>query len=427
MPRGPVVASPVPGAVPQNPGDVIQSSVWNATVNDIYNIFNTIQPIEYGGNGVADGKPLDNSFGIKNSTDLTKIGIFSAANIPTATTRTYTLPATSGTLALTSDTINASNLAISASVSANALTVSLKGADGNDPSPTNVVNVLFRNVTPATGTPTSIAITAATSLVISSGSTVGFSNATAGRVWIVGFNDGGTFRLGAVNVLSGTSIMALRDGIYSSTAEGGAGAADSAQVIYTGTAVVSKAMAILGYMEWSAGLTAAGTWSIVPTEIQLFGEATSLPGEVIQSKRTSTGQLASGTTTVPLDDTIPQITEGVEFMTVAISPKGAPNLINATAKGYYAHTADNAFVAQSIFRDSIANSLATSSAFMPFNGSSSEALTDVTVLAASTSSTTFRVRTGAQTAGDIQINGSNGSRRYGGVLNSFIEVEEIMA
>lgn len=53
MPRGPVVASPVPGAVPQNPGDVIQSSVWNATVNDIYNIFNTAQPIEYGGSNAS--------------------------------------------------------------------------------------------------------------------------------------------------------------------------------------------------------------------------------------------------------------------------------------------------------------------------------------------------------------------------------------
>ena len=53
MPRGPVVATPVPGAVPQNPGDVIQSSVWNATVNDIYNILNTIQPMEYGGSNAS--------------------------------------------------------------------------------------------------------------------------------------------------------------------------------------------------------------------------------------------------------------------------------------------------------------------------------------------------------------------------------------
>lgn len=103
MPRGPVVASPVPGAVPQNPGDVIQSSVWNATVDDIYNIFNTIQPIEYGGNGVADGKPLDNSFGVKNSTDPTKVMTFDASGITTGTTRVLTAPNASGTIALTSD------------------------------------------------------------------------------------------------------------------------------------------------------------------------------------------------------------------------------------------------------------------------------------------------------------------------------------
>jgi len=367
-----------------------------------------------------------NLFRLRDNADETKLAAFDLSNIPTATTRTYNLPAASGILALKSE-IGVPSIAISASVSANALTISLKGADGNDPSASNPVNIAFRNPALATGTPVNLPVTAASSLLISSGSTMGFANATAGRLWVVGFNDAGTFRLGAVNVRSGSDIMPLRDGINSATAEGGAGAADSAQVIYAGATVSSKAMTILGYMDWSAGLATAGTWAIVPTTIQLFGIAIPLPGEVIQSKRTSVSQLASGNTTVPLDDTIPQINEGFEFITVAISPYAASNLVNATAKGYYAFDVDNAFVAQSIFRDATANALATSGTFMPFNGSACEILTDVSVLAATGSSTTFRVRTGAQIAGNIQINGSNGSRRYGGALNSFIEVKEIMA
>jgi len=165
-----------------------------------------------------------------------------------------------------------SNIGLVASVASSALTIAIKGVDGNDPSATNPVFVPFRSPTAATGVPVVRRVIAANSLVISSGSTMGFTSATAGRLWIVAFDDAGTIRLGAINCLSGTSIYALRDSLLvSSTAEGGAGAADSAQVFYTGTAVTTKALRILGYMEWSAGLTTAGTWDIVPTTIQVSG------------------------------------------------------------------------------------------------------------------------------------------------------------
>jgi len=424
MPRGPVVASPVPGAVPQNPGDVIQSSVWNATVNDIYNIFNTIQPIEYGGTGVSDGKPLDNSFGIKNSTDPTKVGVFSAAGIPTTTTRTYTLPAASGTLALTTDV--GGNIGLAASVAANALTIALKGADGNDPSASNAVNINFRNVTPGAGTSTNLSITAATSLVISSGSTMGFTSASAGRLWIVGFNDGGTFRLGAVNVLSSQDVYPLRDGIYSSTAEGGAGTADSAQVIYTATAITDKAMTILGYMDWAAGLVTAGTWAIAPTTIQLMEPGIAKPGETIQIRRTTASSLGSGTVTTPVDDTIPQITEGTEFMTVAISPAQAPNLLSVSSKAFYNHTVDGAFVTNALFRDATANAITASSIYLVLGGGGGDSLVNVAVKAGAVTSTTFRIRGGANIGGTLRFNGAI-ARYYGGVINSFLEVQEIMA
>jgi hypothetical protein len=146
------------------------------------------------------------------------------------------------------------------------------------------VHVCFRNVTAATGNFAVVTLTAATSLVISSGSTMGAANATPFRLWIVGFNDGGTFRLGAIKCAAAGRIHPLQDDVLaSSTAEGGAGAADSAGVIYTGTAVSAKACRILGYVEWSSGLTTVGTWAIVPTKIQLFGAGIRLPGETVQT------------------------------------------------------------------------------------------------------------------------------------------------
>lgn len=104
MPRsGPVGTYSLPGAQKtQVPDTPILSGVNNQGYADIEQTFNTIQPVAYGGNGVGDGKPLANSFGIRDNADLTKLAIFDVASIPTATTRTYAFPATSGTLALTS-------------------------------------------------------------------------------------------------------------------------------------------------------------------------------------------------------------------------------------------------------------------------------------------------------------------------------------
>ena len=213
---------------------------------------------------------------------------------------------------------------LAASVSANALTISLKGADGNDPSAGNPVTIPFRNVTPATGTPSLVSVAAATSLVINSGSTMGFASATAGRIWIVAFNDAGTVRLGAINCRSGTNIYPLGGvGIASSTAEGGAGAADSAHVFYTGTAVTSKAFAILGYMDWAAGLTAAGTWDIVPTTIRLFSEGCKLPGDTVQSANQETQTNATASTATWTDTN----------STVSLSPTAAPNVVAVFAAG----------------------------------------------------------------------------------------------
>ncbi len=213
---------------------------------------------------------------------------------------------------------------LAAAVASNALTISLKGADGNDPAAGNPVSLAFRNVSLPTGTPSVLTATAALSLVISSGSTLGFTSATAGRIWIVAFNDGGTLRLGAINCRSGTDIYPLGGTkVASSTAEGGAGAADSAHVFYTGTAVTSKAFKILGYMDWSAGLTTAGTWAIVPTTIKLFDLGDKLPGDVIQSVSSTTQTNTTTTNTTFVDTT----------SVVTMVPSAAPNVVAVVATG----------------------------------------------------------------------------------------------
>lgn len=91
MSRGPVIYSPPPGTEPQNPGDVIQSAVWNAFVQDVTLTFNTIQPKEYGGTDSSDLSLNASDFRVKDGTDLTKRIAFNAASITTGTTRTITM------------------------------------------------------------------------------------------------------------------------------------------------------------------------------------------------------------------------------------------------------------------------------------------------------------------------------------------------
>lgn len=185
------------------------------------------------------------------------------------------------------------NLGLAASVAGNALTIALKGADGNDPSATNPVLVPTRNTTATTGTPSWLSVTAASSIVVSSGSTLGTVNSTAFKLYVVGFNDAGTFRMGVINISAAGYLDA--GVLVSSTAEGGAGAADSINTFYTGTAVTSKAYCILGYVEYSSGLATAGTYASAPTKIQIYG-AGSVPPLRAPTMQTFT---SSGTWTKP--------------------------------------------------------------------------------------------------------------------------------
>jgi ribosomal protein L11 len=313
------------------------------------------------------------------------------------------------------------------SVGAGALTIALKTLAGNDPSAADPVYVIFRNATAGTGDYTVLTITAATSLVISSGSSMGVAaNNTAFKVWLVGFNDAGTFRFGLINNLSGADIYPLAGfGIAASTAEGGAGSADSAQTFYTGVAVAAKAYVPLAYMAWESGLAAAGTWSAGPTRTQIYGPGVPLPGQVVQIARSDVGTVATGTTQTPIDNTIPQNTEGDQYLSKAITPTSACNILNASAALQLAvSTAANVCVA--MFRDSTANAIASMLSTISNTAYSLGININTSFLANSAVTTTLKVRAGQPGVNTMTINGNAGAGVFGGTMNSYLELREIM-
>lgn len=213
--------------------------------------------------------------------------------------------------------------------SASAVTFAIKTLAGVDPSATDIVYFVFRNTTAATGNYVVIQVTAALSLVVSSGSTLGTASSNVPfKLWLVAFNDAGTVRLGIINNVLGaaspTSVYPLGQfPIATSTAEGGAGGADSAQVFYTGTAVTSKAYAILGYAAYETGVTTAGAWASTPTRLQLFGDGVPLPGARMNP--------AYGTATTAT--TCSSTTKVQTNTQVTITPSSATSLVLVRATG----------------------------------------------------------------------------------------------
>jgi hypothetical protein len=151
------------------------------------------------------------------------------------------------------------------------------------------------------------------------------------------------------------------------------------------------------------------------------------PGAVIQVVNFQTGALATGTTTLPTDNTIPQNTEGNEYMTLSITPKSVTSklLIDVVWQG--SHSAAGIGFTIALFQDSTVNALATSmnsvtSANYQFTTTLRHYMTAGTV-----SSTTFKVRAGSGTAGTTTFNGWGAAVQYGGVLASSITITEIGA
>lgn len=313
------------------------------------------------------------------------------------------------------------NLTITSTRLLDAETIAIKTLAGTDPSPTDPVRIAFNTTT---GGFEVLELTAPLSVTISSGSTLGATSGQPFRLWLTVFNDAGTFELGAIKCALSDGVYGLQDNVLeSSTAEGGAGGADSAGVIYTGSAVTSKMMRVLGYLEYT--LTTAGTWDAAPSLVRLWGRGDKLPGDTVQVRRNQTGAHSTTTAVIPLDDTIPQNTEGTELMTQAITPKSALNLLFIEHKGYYTNSSNSVNREVALFQDSVANALAA--AYISDAANYTNILSLRHLMAAGTaSSITFKIRYGSNAATTLAINGSASARNFGGVIPSFLEVTEIM-
>lgn len=147
-------------------------------------------------------------------------------------------------------------------------------------------------------------------------------------------------------------------------------------------------------------------------------------GVAVQIVNTVFSAVNSNTVLIPEDDTIPQITEGTEFMTLAITPKSVTNRLFIRVKAIVAQSAATNGVIGALFQDATANALAVNDMYAPAASSFQTLNIEHDMVAGTTSATTFRFRAGPVNAATITFNGFGGARKFGGASLSSISIIE---
>lgn len=159
--------------------------------------------------------------------------------------------------------------------------------------------------------------------------------------------------------------------------------------------------------------------SITQTEID-----TSSLNPIVQVVRLSDSAVADTNVIIPSDDTIPQNTEGGEFMTLAITPTDVNNLIIVEVNAMFGCNLD-LICTMALFRDSTANALAATGISIEASGQQGMLTIRHSEIAGTLSAVTWRMRAGPSAGGIVTFNGRSGARIYGGVANSSIHIYEI--
>jgi len=193
-----------------------------------------------------------------------------------------------------------SNISLTAVVSGNSLGVRLKTQDGGDPSSGDPVKIAMRDSDVTNGGYNQRQVTGPLYLNVSSGSTLGHESGVDERAYVYAIDNSGTIELAIAGsrLYSGQSVV-------STTAEGGAGGADSKYTLYSETARTQVPARLIGEV-WLNEAT-AGTYATSPTLVAVQHAPITGNGEVQTEEP-----------------------EGVKIVSAHITNSGTPTLTSQT-------------------------------------------------------------------------------------------------
>jgi hypothetical protein len=155
-------------------------------------------------------------------------------------------------------------------------------------------------------------------------------------------------------------------------------------------------------------------------------EAAAGGGKVLQVVNETDTGLTSTTTIMPYDNTIPQSGEGIEVMSVAITPADSSNKLIIMVTTNLSHNQAAGENTTALFQDSTAGALAAVTNQKSGDGQVANCTFLHFMAAGTTSATTFKVRVGNNDSGKTtNFNGFSSQARFGGVYSSSITVWEI--
>lgn len=194
----------------------------------------------------------------------------------------------------------------------------------------------------------------------------------------------------------------------------------------TGVASLSANHVLLGNGTSAVQLVAPGTSGNVLTSNGTTWQSAAPAGasnKLIQQVYSEYSAYSSGTTVWVFDDTIPQNTEGTEFMTVTITPTSTSNYLLIEVNAFLLG-ATAMLIGGGIFRDSIADAIAAGYIYSAAANGGGMMTLQYRMQAPSTSAITFKFRAGPN-GSTLYFNGYSGARVFGGITKSTFTVTEI--
>lgn len=205
-------------------------------------------------------------------------------------------------------------------LNANAIAIAVRNKDLANATVENPLFAIMRSASAVSAAFAMRTITAALSMTVSLGSTLGHGDNDTRWVYVYLIDNAGT-----IEVAVSSKYFGLQ-GIVSTTAEGGAGAADVASIMYSTTARASVAFLCIG--RFKAPQTVAGTWATGWTNVEIW------PFDVSNAGGTIDDTVIGGTT--PAAGLFTELTASSTIS--AIGSGGVLSLKNGeTEKAYITH------------------------------------------------------------------------------------------
>lgn len=138
----------------------------------------------------------------------------------------------------------------------------------------------------------------------------------------------------------------------------------------------------------------------------LSGGTLQVSGVECQNVIATTATSGSTATAIPVDDTIPQNTEGAEVLTVTITPTSDSSVLVIEFDAFFS-VSTAAFVTCALFQDSTANALSATVDYIAGATQTRSVRFRYTMTAGTTSATTFKLRYGSSTGTAYFLRGSS--------------------